>query len=50
MFAEWLPQIYYFHLFSRSNKSKITFNENSYQTPLLSFNKIKPNTFFGFDY
>lgn len=40
MFTEWLMLIYYFHLFSRSNKSKITYNENSCQMPILSFKSI----------
>ena len=36
IFIEWLMLIYYFHLFSRSNESKITYSENSCWMPLLS--------------
>ena len=38
MFTEWLMLIYYFHLSSRSNKSKITHYGNSCWMPILSFN------------
>ena len=49
MFTEWLMLIYYFNLFSRSNKSKITHNENSYSLPILFFNKDQNSDFDDFE-
>ena len=40
IFTECFVIIYFSHLFSRSNKSKIAYNENSCEMPILSFNTV----------